>query len=134
MPDLSYEPPVPTTLITSGFVQTIRLTAANKPVGIARWYVGGDAHDGVVQILELTVGINHRRQLYGQQLYDAMLEQVRRFFKAHKIRPRRIWANIEQKDQVVGRAFLTKQGYHHVATIPTLLKDQDAMVYLVSLD
>jgi ribosomal protein S18 acetylase RimI-like enzyme len=133
MPDLSYDPPVPTTPI-NGFVQTIRLQRSGKEVGHARWHIPGDGHDGAVQILELTVGINHRRQHHGQTLYDAVLGQIRKLFKAHKIKPRRIWMNLEQKDQVVGRAFLTKQGYHHVATIPTLLSGQDAMVYLVSLD
>src|SRR5688572_14710347 len=102
MPDLSYDPPV-STAAPNGFVQTIRLTVAGKPVGQSRWHVSGDGHDGIVQILELTVGINHRRQHHGQALYDAMLKQVAKFFKAHKIRPRRIWMNLEQKDQVVGR-------------------------------
>jgi ribosomal protein S18 acetylase RimI-like enzyme len=133
MPDLSYDPPLPTSSI-NGFVQTIRLTVAGKPVGHARWHITGDGHDGVVQILELTVGINHRRQHHGKTLYDAMLQQVGKFFKAHKIRPRRIWINVEQKDQVVGRAFLAGCGFHHVATIPTLLSGQDAMVFLLSLD
>lgn len=133
MPDLSYDPPLPTSPF-SGFVQTIRLTHAGKELGHARWHVAGDGHDGVVQILDLTVGINHRRQRHGQTLYDALLAQVRKLFKTHKIRPRRIWMTLEQKDQVIGRAFLTAQGFHHVATIPSLLTGQDAMVYLVSLD
>ena len=133
MPDFSYDPPLPNGP-TPGFVQTVRLMSAGKPIGYARWHVPGDASAGVVQLLELTVACERRRNHHGQQLWEAMLDQVRRYFKSRQVRPRRMWIALEQKEQVVGRAFLTRVGFHHVATIPSLLKEQDAMVYLLSLD
>jgi ribosomal protein S18 acetylase RimI-like enzyme len=35
---------------------------------------------------------------------------------------------------VNARAFLTRHGFHHVATIKELLAKQDALVYLLALD
>ena len=133
MPDLSYDP-IQAPADVDGFVQTIRLYAAGRTLGHARWHTTGDGHDGVFQLLELTVAPERRRQHYGKQLFEAFLEQIRKFCKARKIKPRRIWINVQQKEQVVGRAFLTLKGFHHVATIPALLKGQDAMIYLMSLD
>jgi ribosomal protein S18 acetylase RimI-like enzyme len=133
MPDLSFDPPV-TSADSQGFVQTVRLTDGQTLIGQSRWHVAGDGRDGVVQILELAIATEHRRAGHGKRLWDATMDQVRRYFKAGTIRPRRVWINVEQKQQVVGRAFLTQLGFHHVATLPTLLKDQDAMVYLLSLD
>jgi ribosomal protein S18 acetylase RimI-like enzyme len=133
MPELSFEPPI-TETDPRGFVQTVRLTDSHTLIGQARWHVAGDGRDGVVQILGFEIATEHRRAGHGKRLWDATMDQVRRYFKAGGNRPRRVWINIEQKQQVVGRAFLTQLGFHHVATLPTLLKDQDAMVYLLSLD
>jgi ribosomal protein S18 acetylase RimI-like enzyme len=133
MPDLSFDPPI-TAAGSQGFVQSIRLIHGKTLIGQARWHVAGDGRDGVVQILELEIAPEHRRTGHGRRLWEATMDQVRRYFKARQVRPRRVWINLEQKQQVVGRAFLTQFGFHHVATIPNLLKDQDAMVYALSLD
>jgi len=47
---------------------------------------------------------------------------------------RRVWVGIEQKSQVIARAFLTSRGFHHIATVDELYRDQELMVYVKSMD
>ena len=133
MPDLTYDPPIPTGPL-DGFVQTIRLSDKGKPMGHAKWHIAGDGKTGVVQLLELEITPPFRRAGHGQRLLEATLEQIRLFFRSRKLPARRVWMNVNQKDQVNGRALLTELGFHHMATIPSLLKDQDALIYVLSLD
>lgn len=133
MPDFSYEPALPVGPI-DGFIQTVRISEKLKPVGCAKWHIAGDAKTGVVQLLEVYIAPPFRRAGHGERLLEATLEQIRLFFRSRNIPPRRVWMNVHQKDQVNGRALLTELGFHHMATIPSLLKDQDALVYVMSLD
>ena len=133
MPDYSYEPALPISPI-DGFIQTVRVSDNSKTMGHAKWHVAGDAKSGVVQLLELEIAATFRRAGHGQRLLETTLEQIRLFFRSRKIPPRRVWMNVNQKDQVIGRALLTELGFHHMATIPSLLKDQDALIYVLSLD
>jgi len=41
---------------------------------------------------------------------------------------------IEQKDQIVGRAFLTKHGFHHTGSLSELYKKQELLLYTKALD
>ena len=133
MPDASFDPPLPTGPI-DGFIQTVFLHEDKQPIGHAKWHVVGDGSTGIAQLLELTITPPHRRAGHGQALLTATLEQIRKFFRGKKLPPRRVWMNVNQKDQVNGRALLTEMGFHHVATIGALLKDQDALIYVLSLD
>ncbi len=133
MPEFTYEPALPAGPI-DGFIQTVRLSEASKPIGHCKWHIAGDGSTGVVQLLELQIAASHRRAGHGQRLLEATLEQIRLFFRSKKIPVRRVWMNVNQKDQVNGRALLTELGFHHMATIPSLLKDQDALIYVMSLD
>ena len=133
MPELTYDPPLPAGPI-DGFVQTIRLSEQSKPVGHARWHVAGDGSTGIAQLLEIAIHPPFRRTGHGQRLLTAAIDQIQLLFRIHKIPARRVWMNVNQKDQVNGRAMLTHAGFHHMGTIPSLLKDQDALIYVRSMD
>jgi len=133
MSDFSYDPPLPVGPV-DGFIQTVRLLDNGKSIGLAKWYVPGDGRDGVAQLLELSTVTTIRRTGHGKRLLDATIDEIRRFLKARKFPQRRIWMNVNQKDHVIGRAFLTGAGFHHVSTIAGLLKGQDALIYVLSLD
>jgi GNAT superfamily N-acetyltransferase len=109
------------------------MTEAGEEVGVARWHVA-DVSSGVVQFLELTVREPARRQAYGRRLLDVTVAQARQYFASRKVRLRRGWVVVAQQKQVVARAFLTGAGWHHVATIPNLLKGDDALVYSKGFD
>ncbi len=132
--DLSYEPPLPPRPSADGFVQTIRLSVDGRVIGTARWYVRPAAADGVAQLLEFAIAPTRARQGHGRQLMQAVYDQANGYFRARKLKLRRIWIAVEQKTQIVGRAFLTGLGFHHVSTVQNLLKDQDALVYTRSFD
>jgi hypothetical protein len=133
MSDFSYAPPLPANPTNEGFVQTIKMSASGKPVGLARWHVRPGAADGVTQLLELTI-IARNRQGHGRQLMAEVTKQARAYFKSRGSHLRRMWIAVEQKGQVIGRAFLTEQGFHHVATLPELMHAQDALLYMKSFD
>ncbi len=133
MSEYTYEPALPVGPI-DGFIQTVRLSDKSKPMGHAKWYINGDGSTGVVQLLELQIAPPYRRAGHGQRLLEATLGQIRQFFQSKKIPARRVWMNVNQKDHINGRALLTEMGFHHVSTIPALLKGQDALVYMMSLD
>ena len=67
-------------------------------------------------------------------IFAAFIEQAASYGNARGVPTRRLWVSVEQKTQVNARAFLTRHGFHHVATIHELLAKQDALVYLRSLD
>lgn len=133
MPDVLFDPLLPVGP-TQGFIQSIRLTEGGQSIGQSRWYVTGDGSTGVAQLLELSTSPTHRRTGQGKQLLEVTIDQIRQFFNARRIQPRRVWMNIQQKDQVIGRAFLTEHGFHHVATIPAMLKGQDSLIYVLAMD
>ena len=133
MPEFSYAPPLPPKPTNEGFVQTVHLIDAGKPVGTARWHVRPGAPDGVAQLLELTI-TGRVRQGLGRQLLDDVTDQARAYFKSRGTRLRRMWMAVEQKGQVIGRAFLTEHGYHHVATLQELMHKQDTLLYMKSFD
>jgi ribosomal protein S18 acetylase RimI-like enzyme len=132
--ELTYEPPIPPKPPADGFLQTIRLSDGGRVVGVARWHVRPGSTDGVAQLLDLTVPTTRARHGHGRQLMHAVYAQVQAYFRARRIVPRRLWIAVEQKTQIIGRSFLTGLGFHHVATVSNLMKDQDALVYTRSFD
>ena len=132
--DLSYEPPLPPRPSADGFIQTIRLTIDGRAVGTARWHVRAGSTDGVAQLLELTISPTRARRGHGRQLMQAVYDQASAYFRARKLKLRRIWIAVDQKTQVAGRAFLTGLGFHHVSTVTNLFQDQDALIYTRSFD
>jgi ribosomal protein S18 acetylase RimI-like enzyme len=92
------------------------------------------SYEEIAQILDLGVIESHRRCGFGGQLFREMWSQIARYFQLSHVKPRRVWVAVEQKSQVIARAFLTRHGFHHVATIENLLIKQDAMIYLKSFD
>ena len=114
-------------------MQTITMLGSGKTVGTARWHVRPGAADGVAQLLELTI-TGRTREGYGGQLLAEVTKQARAYFKARGTRLRRMWMAVEQKGQVIGRAFLTDEGFHHVATLQELMHAQDTLLYMKSFD
>jgi hypothetical protein len=133
MADFSYVPPLPAKSTNEGFMQTVRLLDGGKPIGTARWHVRPGAADGVAQLLDLTI-TGSPREGSGRLLLDAFFKQARGYFKTRGTRLRRVWIAVEQKGQVIGRAFLTEHGFHHVATLGELMHAQDTLLYMKSFD
>jgi ribosomal protein S18 acetylase RimI-like enzyme len=132
MPDFEYLPPI-NGAPTQPFLQQLILREEGRVIGTARWYVPV-GKDGVVQILDLAIQPEHRRKGNGSALLLAIKQQAVSYGQASAHPTRRLWISIEQKTQINARAFLTRHGFHHVATLKELLDDQDALVYLLALD
>ncbi|HEY0008181.1 MAG TPA: GNAT family N-acetyltransferase [Tepidisphaeraceae bacterium] len=115
------------------FVQVLRLTVDAKPVGLLTWHAPLGA-DGVVQVLDIQIDPLHQRKGYGSQLLRECYKQAITLLLSQSIKPRRLWLAVEQKTQVRTRAFLSRHGFHHIATAGNLLKRQDLMVYSRSFD
>ena len=125
--DLNFDPPVART-VSGPFVQTIQLMQDGAVVGTARWHSTG--LDGVVQILDLIVAEKLQRVGNGRRLMQAVVQQANLMCAARGQKLRRMWIAVEQKSQIIGRAFLTGQGFHHVGTVEELLKRQDLLIYM----
>ena len=62
-----------------------------------------------------------------------MLKQADQYLRASGSRLRNAGAAVEQQSQVIGRAFMTGNGFHHVGTIKSVLPEgEDALIYLKS--
>jgi ribosomal protein S18 acetylase RimI-like enzyme len=139
VPALSYDPPLPDSATETprpnslGFTQTICLSTGPDPIGQLTWTTN-DPGDGVAQITMLDISPPHRRRGHGRRLLDAALDQIRRFHQSRGHKLRRVWAIVRQKDHVIGRAFLTGRGFHHVSGIPNLFSGQDTLVYVKGMD
>ena len=115
------------------FTQDVVLELNGKIVGHCRWHAP-DTSDGLVQILDLFIDPLHQRQGHGSALLKQVYAQAMELFRACEIKPRRIWAVVEQKRQVTARAFFSRHGFHHVSTITNLYVKQEALVYQRSFD
>jgi GNAT superfamily N-acetyltransferase len=133
MPAFLYEPPIHSHS-TPSFLQTIRAEDGDTLIGTARWHVTGADVEGAVQILDLSIEPPHRRKGQGRLLLDALTQQAKAYFRLRRSNLRRLWIVVEQKRQVIGRAFLMANGFHHVITLPHLLRDEDALTYVRSFD
>ena len=135
MPDVTFDPPLPRAGSNSDqpFLQRIVLFDGSGELARAAWHTTG--RDGVVQLVDLVVAPQHRRRGHGAQLLNVVVEQTRSFFRLRAPQAlRRIWVNVEQKNQVIARSFLTRHGFHHIATIPDVARNQDLLVYVKSFD
>ena len=131
MADFLFDPPLAGT--GGAFVQRVDLRERGKVIATARWHSPAGI-DGVAQILDFSVIESHRRTGNGGLLLRATLDQAVAHGQARGVPLRRVWVSVEQKTQVIARAFLTKHGFHHVSTMKDLLAKQDALVYVKSLD
>jgi GNAT superfamily N-acetyltransferase len=137
--DLRYDPPLPAKgagpAPGAPFIQSIQcLNAGGIVMGKAIWHAPDGAADGVFQILHLQVRPELRRQGLGGRLLEASIIQATQWHRARRIPLRRAWLSVEQKSQVIARAFLTQHGFHHIATASNLHKDQDALIYIRAFD
>jgi ribosomal protein S18 acetylase RimI-like enzyme len=134
MPTFSFEPPLPTTATTTtAFVQTIRVLDEGKLIGQATWSIPA-IDNGVLQILTLDITASQRRQGHARQLLLQAIKQGDGFCKLKRRKLRKAWMLVRQKEQIIGRSFLTGQSFHHVSTINNLFKDEDALVYVRAFD
>lgn len=115
------------------FVQTIRLMDGDNQMGRGVW-TANDPSQGVIQILELWVDPKARRTGHARQLYDHVIANAREYHKLRKQPLRRVWISMAHKSQVIGRSFLTGQGFHHISTTGGVLQDEDQLIYVKSLD
>lgn len=133
MPELLHDPPLPRKpAADEPFLQRVTLVRGGVTLGRATWL--DPARDGVVQIVELTVSAAHRRKGHGTALLNETVAQAGAICRLRGRQLRRIWVAVEQKSQVIARAFLTQRGFHHVATLEEILQKQDLLIYLRSFD
>lgn len=116
-------------------MQTIIDTSGPRRREAARllWHATPD--QGTAQMLQLEVVPELRRAGRGTRLVREMLNQVARLNARRRNRPIRVvWTLVAQKGQLPARAFLTRMGFHHVATSKHLYLQDDAMIYARSMD
>ncbi len=129
MPD----PPVPTKISDRLFVQTILLKDEDRTIGRAVWSAAAPTQ-GVVQILEFWIDPAFHRKGNGRRLMRGLVEQARVLHSIRREPLRRLWIGVGHKSQVIGRSFLTCEGFHHVGTTCGLMDGEDLLVYIKSLD
>jgi GNAT superfamily N-acetyltransferase len=128
-------PPLPRAIdarITS-FLQRIELRDGRITVGHAAWHLT-DLDEGVVQLVDLTIEPKLQRRGHAGAMLNEAIAQATALCKLKRVPLRRLWVALEQKSQVLARAFLTKHGFHHTSSVPDLLRDQDLLVYVRSFD
>jgi hypothetical protein len=138
MPRLKHDPPLPSpaqlrACENRGFLQRVELLDGRTCLARAAWYAPA-TDSGVVQLIELTAHPHHRRGGHASTVLGEVIAQSRALCKLKRRPLRRLWIAIEQKSQVLARAFLTKHAFHHTVTIPDLMKGQDVLVYVRSFD
>lgn len=127
------EPQLPLKPGAEPFIQTVRLVDNAATIATGHWYATGGA-DGVVQIVDLHVAPALRRQGIGGQLLDAVVAQAAEYHKRRRVKFRQIWIAVEQKRQVIGRAFLMEHNFHHIGTIADIYREQDVLIFKKSMD
>jgi len=127
------DPPVPSKISDRLFVQTIVLKDDDRTLGRAVWSATAPTQ-GVVQILEFCIDPAFRRKGNGRRLMRGLVEQARALHAIRKEPLRRLWIGVGHKTQVVGRSFLTCEGFHHISTTGGLLSNEDQLIYVKSLD
>ena len=123
----------PTAIGGLPFGQRIDLLLDGQLGGTVQWFAPRSA-GGIVQILDLLVDTPRRRQGFGTALLRKAYAEATTVFTAAGVKPRRVWVCLEQKRDVVARAFFTKHGYQHVSTLAAMLTNEDGMVYQRTFD
>jgi ribosomal protein S18 acetylase RimI-like enzyme len=134
MSTLTIQPPVVSALKGAPFVQHLRLGPEDAPLATAHWHAPANLSEGVAQLLDLAVSPTHRRQGHAGRLIREVIVQASAYYRSRRVKLRRLWLAVEQKHQVIARAFLTSHGFHHIATVKDVLKDEDLMIYSKSFD
>ncbi|HYE19331.1 MAG TPA: GNAT family N-acetyltransferase [Tepidisphaeraceae bacterium] len=137
MPAFTCSPPIEAGVTPDAgdvFVQTIELRDGDRLLARAKWSSNPDTAVGVAQLLELWVAPESRRQGNGRRLMEELTRQAVGYYKARKSRLRRVWAAIAQKRDVIARSFLMRYTFHHVGTVKELLRDEDMLVYMRTMD
>ena len=131
--NVDVDPPVPSKIIDRLFMQTILLKDGDRTLGRAVWSATAPTQ-GVVQILEFWIDPLFRRKGNGRRLMRGLVEQARMLQAIRKEPLRRLWIGVGHKTEVVGRSFLTSEGFHHISTTGGLLSNEDQLIYVKSLD
>jgi len=118
---------------TGPFVQTVETLDGREVVARAIWFAT-ELDDGHVQLLHLHVQPAHQRRGVGTALFHEVLRQARALFASRGAKLRRVTAELPHKSHVIGRAWLSKQGFHHVGTLKNVVRKQDVLVYLLGTD
>jgi GNAT superfamily N-acetyltransferase len=126
-------PEIPATKTTGVFVQAVKMMDDNRTLGRAIW-AAADPSQGVIQLVEFWIDPAIRRSGYGRRLMRGLIDQARSYHKLRKENLRRIWVGVGHKSHVVGRAFLSSEGFHHISTTGGLMKGEDQLIYVKSLD
>lgn len=134
MSTLTTEPPILAAPKGAPFVQRLQLGPNDAPIATAHWHAPANLSEGVAQLLDLTVSPAHRRQGHAGRLIREVTSQASAYYRSRKSKLRRLWLAVEQKHQVIARALLTSHGFHHIATVKDVLKDEDLMIYSKSFD
>lgn len=133
MPRITASPAQPRGAAALPFTQRIELRDGKALLGHVVWHLAGN-DDGVVQVIDLHVTPRARRAGHGSRLLAETVLRAARLCAARRTRLRRLWLAVEQKSHVIARAFLTRHGFHHTATIENVLRRQDLLVYLKAFD
>lgn len=134
MTTLTVQPPIDTAPRSGPFIQALRLGPEDAPAAVAHWHAPANLSEGVAQLLDLSVSPVHRRQGHGGRLLREVIAQASAYYRSRRSKLRRLWLAVEQKQQVIARAFLTSHGFHHIATVKDVLTDEDLMIYSKSFD
>ena len=113
------------------FVQTLKMSDDVEPIGHATWATGGD---GIVQLLDLSIQPHHRRRGHGRHFFRSVAEHAKAYHRLGGTPLRRVWVTVGHKRHVVGRAFLTGEGFHLLTSTSGLYTDEDLLVYVKSFD
>jgi ribosomal protein S18 acetylase RimI-like enzyme len=127
------DPPIPSKKPDHLFAQTIQMKDGDRLIGQASWSAAAPSQ-GIVQILELWIDPKTRRAGHGKRLMRTLLEQARLLHKLRDEPLRRLWIGVGHKTQIIGRSFLTSEGFHHISTTGGLMQDEDQLIYVKSLD
>jgi GNAT superfamily N-acetyltransferase len=126
--------PAPPAKPVATLLQRIELrNAQGQLIGAAVWHLNS-VDEGVVQLVDLAIDPKLRRQGHAGALLNETIAQARSVCRMKRVPLRRVWVALEQKTQVLARAFLTRHGFHHTSSVTDLLREQDLLVYVRSFD
>ena len=109
----------------------VRLVDGDLQIGRATWVVT-DADEGLIQLLTVSIAVDHQRRGNGRRLLQAVYTAARLQLAGRPLR--RAWICTGNKAHVIARAFVTGEGYHHVGSNSGVWRDQDLLIYVKSFD
>lgn len=127
------EPQLPLKPQAEPILQAVRLVDNAATIATAWWHATGGT-DGVIQIVDMYVAPAYRGKGVGGQLLDAVIAQAGEYYKRRRIKFRQIWIAVEQKSQVIARAFLMESNFHHIGTVADIYKNEDVLIFKKSMD